>query len=100
MPEFYTIIARKIFSRFFLGGGEEGAHAPLPPLTPPFLRLWVVIGPHGNGFPGPAVALDGPEFSYHISHIKLLMHKFLNICTADAMKFFFGQIYLDFVFTV
>jgi len=41
----------------FLG---EGAHAPQPPLTSPFLHLWVVIGPRSNGFPGPAMALDGP----------------------------------------
>ena len=30
MPEFDIIIARKIFSRFFFGGG---ARAPLPPVS-------------------------------------------------------------------
>jgi len=29
----------------------------------PRIRNEVVIGPRGNGFPGPAVALDGPEWT-------------------------------------
>ena len=60
MPEFYTITARKIFPVFFFffwGGGDT---YPTAPTDPPFpTPIWVVIGLHDNGFPGPAVALDG-----------------------------------------
>jgi len=69
IPEFYTIIVRKIiFPIFFWGGAHEGRghvsprrHMCLPATpSPRFLRLRVVIGLRDNGFPGPAVALDGP----------------------------------------
>jgi len=59
MPKFYTIIAGKIFSRFFFGGGT----CPTAPTdTPPFLRLWAVIGLRVNGFPSPTVVLDRPGY--------------------------------------
>ena len=35
MPEFYIMIARKMFPRFFFWGGGKGGGTPLPPsLTP------------------------------------------------------------------
>ena len=52
MPEFYMIIA----GNFFLGGGE----GMCPLLHSRFLCLLIVIGLRDIGFPGPAVALDGP----------------------------------------
>ena len=74
MPEFYTIIARKTFSRFFFW--EGGGRCPTAPTDPPFLRLWVVIGPHDNGFPGPGVALDGPADKFRIKFIlRCIRHK-------------------------
>jgi len=66
MPEFYTII----FSRFFLVGGT----CTTAPTDPPF--LWVVIGPRDYGFPGPALAFDGPAYvaSEVLTHPVTVVH--------------------------
>jgi len=56
---------KNIFPIFFWGGGL----CPTAPIDPPFLCLWVVIGPRDNGFPGPAVALNrhGPVIPVSIT---------------------------------
>jgi len=58
MPEFYTIIVRKNISRFFWGVGGARAHSPTDSSFP--APMGCDIGLRDNGFPGPAVALDGP----------------------------------------
>jgi len=52
MPEFYIIIARKIFSRFFFGGGDV-----LP--DPPVSYAYVPSGPNSSLRPWVANAI-GP----------------------------------------
>ena len=60
-----------------------------------------MIGPHDNGFPGPALALDGPAF-IHIDYSssfrpRCLTHSLSSVCQTDYK---FRQQLFSFVNTV
>jgi len=56
---------------------------PSPCFLPRSRRIQneVVIGPRDNGFPGPIVALDGPEHSTICRHVSLYTHKRITDCS-------------------